>query len=668
MVFCALSTNKDVKCWGQNTNGQLGYGHTNNLGDSAGEMGNNLPVVDVGMNVAGLYGGGGFVCALEDAINPKLRCWGSNSGGKLGRGDLENIGDEPNEMGVNLTDVDFGTNFVIKQVAVAIHSVCAVGTNGDLKCFGSNEFCQLGLEVATSEHVGNEPNEMGDNLDTVNLGTGWITKFVYGGGYVSICAVSTSDDIKCWGRSEFGILGQGDTTTRGCNVNDMGDGLPIVDLNDTPSPTQDTTNPTMNPSTTPSDSPTQVPSNIPTYSPTTNPTNNPTAYPTNDPTTTPTNDPSNDPTTTPTKYPTNIPTTIPTNNPSITPTSDPTINPTNNPSNDPTKIPTTIPTNSPSIDPTNIPTNDPSNTPTEIPSDIPSRLPTNPPTTSPTSDPSSFPTNVPSNVPTNQPSNLPTTSPTNDPSLFPTKVPSNLSTNDPSNLPTTTLTNDPSNLPSNNPSNPSHLQPLLPTELPTTLDSDYIITHIPPTSLLDNIIIVFQLNDFSYNTAINNRAALLTSFKSIDSLFISHSDVVLCSILSITNNIYTNKRIKRKLLSNYIHITFAINITSNANINILNFNAINENGQFNSLAFQSFISALQNAFPNEIISLQIISIHISQKNDDESNNNDSNNNTNIISILFIVLPILLVLVIAYLLRGYCCNCTRNADITRIAIN
>jgi hypothetical protein len=46
---CAVLQNRQIKCWGNNTYGQLGLGDTNNRGDNPGEMGASLPAVDLGM-------------------------------------------------------------------------------------------------------------------------------------------------------------------------------------------------------------------------------------------------------------------------------------------------------------------------------------------------------------------------------------------------------------------------------------------------------------------------------------------------------------------------------------------------------------------------------------------------------------------------------------------
>jgi hypothetical protein len=45
---CVVLDNDTIKCWGDNFYGQLGLGDTSARGDNGGEMGNSLPVVDLG--------------------------------------------------------------------------------------------------------------------------------------------------------------------------------------------------------------------------------------------------------------------------------------------------------------------------------------------------------------------------------------------------------------------------------------------------------------------------------------------------------------------------------------------------------------------------------------------------------------------------------------------
>ena len=74
---------------GGNEYGQLGLGDTDHRGDATGEMGDNLPYVDLGRGrtVKVLSSGDIHACAILD--NDKIKCWGYNSHGQLGLSDME---------------------------------------------------------------------------------------------------------------------------------------------------------------------------------------------------------------------------------------------------------------------------------------------------------------------------------------------------------------------------------------------------------------------------------------------------------------------------------------------------------------------------------------------------------------------------------------------------
>jgi alpha-tubulin suppressor-like RCC1 family protein len=69
-------------------------------------MGGALGFVDLGTNRTATFlaSGGYHVCAVLD--DESVKCWGWNSFGQLGVGDIEARGDEPNEMGDVLRPVD----------------------------------------------------------------------------------------------------------------------------------------------------------------------------------------------------------------------------------------------------------------------------------------------------------------------------------------------------------------------------------------------------------------------------------------------------------------------------------------------------------------------------------------------------------------------------------
>ncbi len=75
---CALTMVGAVKCWGLNTSGQLGSGTTTYTNSTP------LDVIGLAAGVAAVTGGFDHTCALTTAGG--VKCWGHNSNGQLGDG------------------------------------------------------------------------------------------------------------------------------------------------------------------------------------------------------------------------------------------------------------------------------------------------------------------------------------------------------------------------------------------------------------------------------------------------------------------------------------------------------------------------------------------------------------------------------------------------------
>ena len=234
-----------LKCFGHNDDGQLGYGHVENLGDDPLEVGVGLPTVNLGSEVVEACVGHSHSCAM--LREGRLKCWGNGHYGQHGGGSTATIGDEPNEVDERLPAVNLGSGAKVAQIACGFHHTCAVLHGGTVKCFGSNEWGQLGLgdtqlgpqselqvEACCGSCIlcasaslwlrnrGTASHEMGDALPAVNLGNARITQLVLG--YLCTCALSEAGKVLCWGRLTPGapVLGN--------EPGEMGDQLPVLDF------------------------------------------------------------------------------------------------------------------------------------------------------------------------------------------------------------------------------------------------------------------------------------------------------------------------------------------------------------------------------------------------------------------------------------------------------
>jgi alpha-tubulin suppressor-like RCC1 family protein len=219
---CVLHPTGRVKCWGQGGQGQLGLGDTTSRGDAPGELGADLPAVDLGTDryATALAGGGNHTCALLD--DHRVKCWGYATDGQLGLGDVDARGDGPGEMGDALPTVDLGAGRTALAITAGMSHTCALLDDHSVKCWGSSASGQLGH--GDTQARGDQPGEMGDALPAVDVGP--LDAAAIGAGAYFSCVTSIEGDVACWGASSEGQLGNGSTQTRGDGPGEMGAALP----------------------------------------------------------------------------------------------------------------------------------------------------------------------------------------------------------------------------------------------------------------------------------------------------------------------------------------------------------------------------------------------------------------------------------------------------------
>lgn len=200
-----------TSCFGNNNHGQLGRGNTNAFGDDSGE---NITPLESALNLGQDPGGAPLYvrkmalgrahsCALFS--NGKIKCWGDNTYGQLGTGNaVSNIGTSLSHLGNNLSYVNLGPGLRALDLVAAENSNCALLTNKKIKCWGRNNYGQLGNETSTDR--GQASTDMGDNLSYIKI-SGQFNKITAGANHFCAQKTSPSHTLHCWGHNHFGQLG-----------------------------------------------------------------------------------------------------------------------------------------------------------------------------------------------------------------------------------------------------------------------------------------------------------------------------------------------------------------------------------------------------------------------------------------------------------------------------
>ncbi len=186
---CAITTRGGVKCWGKNTYGSLGNGST---------VDSRTPVDVSGLasGVKALAVGVSYTCALT--TGGRVKCWGFWV-------DANNIlGNVRHETPVAFSGLTSGVT------AIAVHgNLCALVAGGGVRCEGDNTYGQLG-DGTTRRRT--------SLVDVVGL-AGPVTAIAAGGNYA--CAIAKGG-VQCWGDNFAGQLGDGSTKQRSTPVDVVG--------------------------------------------------------------------------------------------------------------------------------------------------------------------------------------------------------------------------------------------------------------------------------------------------------------------------------------------------------------------------------------------------------------------------------------------------------------
>jgi alpha-tubulin suppressor-like RCC1 family protein len=176
---CALTSGGAVKCWGYNYAGELGDGTTTNSSSP-------VDVKDLSSGIIAVAASGAHSCALTST--GAVKCWGHNSSGQLG--DTTTF---DRYTPVNVEGLSSG----VTAISAGSHSTCALTSGGGVKCWGENTHGQLGDGTIFYRY---------SPVEVLNL-TSVVTAISEG--YEHTCVLTANGGIKCWGYNQYGQLGDG---------------------------------------------------------------------------------------------------------------------------------------------------------------------------------------------------------------------------------------------------------------------------------------------------------------------------------------------------------------------------------------------------------------------------------------------------------------------------
>ena len=190
---CALGTDSEIYCWGRDNYGQLGndVSLVNQPTPVLVSQGN----IPIGVEIASISAGSYHTCALGS--DAKAYCWGWGENGRLGDGGLAI---QPTPVAVAQGEIPAGVS--IDQITAGRNHTCALGSDAKAYCWGSDLNSELGNDAISVDQLTPVAVAQGQIPAGVNLID------IVAGDWQN-CALGSDSKTYCWGRDNYGQLGDG---------------------------------------------------------------------------------------------------------------------------------------------------------------------------------------------------------------------------------------------------------------------------------------------------------------------------------------------------------------------------------------------------------------------------------------------------------------------------
>ena len=243
---CALTSDYNVYCWGDNTNGSLGNGTAVSYSAVPVAVSKsayaNKPIKQLSV-------GRSHSCAITSL--GQVYCWGNNNTGQLGNNSITS-----SNVPVATTTSGVLSGLSVISITTGAQFSCAIASDNNAYCWGQGNYSQLGDNTTTTTSlvpttvytggamsgkkalsiysgydttyliasdgktyawgndaygmIGNDSNLTSLNypaaISTTNLGTKTIASIT--AGFYYGCALTNDSSVYCWGRNNYAQLGE----------------------------------------------------------------------------------------------------------------------------------------------------------------------------------------------------------------------------------------------------------------------------------------------------------------------------------------------------------------------------------------------------------------------------------------------------------------------------